>query len=1480
MQAEVSRLMAKLSAEIVPKDRKKALADLTRLASVEAYHSVFSHNFDKLLFSLKPCLGDRALRPSATTLLGQLGNSSIAIFDALVKWHFNLLAQSKQADKRAQRLSQLSDFVQAYIRARPSSPTSASPSKATDTDSASLALPTAAPCPLQDCAASILAYSWGLLEPKTLESLAAPLLALTAALTSYTPETLLSTSFFSPFIRAFVHWGSQEANDDLTLRFVSCASSLARLLRLAPSSFLETMTTMMQEFVSVPLGPVSATTGGSASGSTSVSTPKKEAAVKTPKTPNSTASSSKNVSSTAPTAEPSPDAQAVGENASAPSEALSPASSAPTGSSAASTSSPIDEVSVTPIRSTSPQEEPVITGTTLPTPNLPLAVSLLRALVDSLGSCVWSDPKLTFATIITLFATSREVHRTNHTFSYRYQWDVACTQLIASFSELNSTPRIAWEARTLSLYSFWFAEHVSTFSTMRLSKLVSLLQAHIRLLSNFSCSQAANPSNLTPFWAPELLSLRNTARNREVAALIHQIHLLIITQWSLDVDACEWIPSNIISHLKHEIQQAKHDSKSSALDQCLEALALQDIHLLTALYHRFSEQSPYTAFFSEEKSQRLSTERVKSVLNRVHQAFPLSVLMRAPRLQPFVIQLIKTLTSLSGITLIDTLAAKQGEGFSWETLFRTSYSSESKSGVLTLLQTINPGDVQSSESKIDPTCAQETVFALLQVLMDSDPQTRLEASQALLHLCNLHHTYQQAAITSNTSFIPLLEAETMKSIRDQLVVFCSLADSHHPVRLVLTQVLVVIGAGSAHELGQSRYAARFFPNWKSLLPLALDAVHPPSFAALSTSDDSSSNNLAYFGKSEFAATLSMMTAPTAEENLIDRSLSTLFDVTRTEAKLRTSWIDKLPELSNSVVFGEGKEMSSENSNAIVRTADLAAASNLENRIATFISQRLVRYSSAAKECWAMWETSIFAVLTKLKPCFPNPKELLAFLESNLIPKDGGGSHHGVHMMLAARRRLSLLEKFEKAVFAASPGSYAMSSICTHPSAQFFQNNSSVCADWFAGVRKQSMLFSKKFGTSSDVLRQAFVRLWNLISASQTTNPSVFIETAEYRTLIVSITEGLLEKKDTDSLRALHVFLSQNPVGSPQTEAFKHQTALLEMVRAALLQSDSNFESALSVYASLAPATAYLTDEFSQMRQENINQCILALGNWNTVQEESETKASGPEPKHARSLPSQYLVNILRNLTDDNEGKSQWSSQRIVQVHESLQTILKRFSDEPPRSTQSFGAFIDTALIEALFAIKANPNADVSELISALDEIETAAVPFFSSASAQSAINDLNILVEKLRVAKIASRIITGGGNTSHFVSSDLNGLSLPALTQLQTFDQLISGQTVRALFFAPSHTQEKSLESHNTSLRKRRLRTSSGTPFRHPRPMINNNMHYLSDHCDDRNITKIYEGQQTEEHLLFCFFCKVLWVERKKINRFASFGLPLTSTGY
>lgn len=1289
--ADVTRLMGLLSTENVVKEKKKILQDLTRLATLEAYQPAFSQLFDRLLLALKPLLGERLLRAQTMTCLGQIGTSSATCFEALVKWHFVLLVQSKQADKRAQRLSQLSDFVAASAKSWSSSPSSKQHQSPF----------------LHAHAPSILAYSWNLLDTKSLESLAAPLLAVTSTLAAHVPSALVHLS--SQLIRTFILWGSQEVSEDVTDRFSNCAVSLVPFLHLVTPVFLETITTMLQEFSSVPLVPVVTSKKAPATGTDVASSP-------SPAAPDSSTTSD-SVSN----------ASTMGGNVSSSAQA----------------------------------EGSTEWRAILPSPSIAVAVSIMRTLIEAIGVSIWREPKLVFSAAVTLFATAREVHRTNHTFSHRYQWDVACTQLLASLSELNTSPRIPWDARTISLYSFWFGEHVATFSTMRVSKIFTLLNAHIRFLSNYVCSQPAMPNNMTPFWATDVLALRSPGRNRELAVLVHRLHNHIISQWPLDVDTSEWIPTTIFSHLKHETGTQENATLSSAkLDQALEILALQDVHLLSSFYHRFLQSPPFASIFSESKTQRLAIESGRSALKRTLGIFsPFQLLKLSPALQSAVAQLIAVTLNLSNITLSETLSSKSDIGtFDWSHLLASALTNEAKKSSLELIRssgTKSASRSSASNSLLDATMieskkSQRLISSILDLLMDHDASIRLDAANTLLFICQLG---------TEATHTALLDSESKNAILDQLVLFESLSDSHVPLRTVLSRVLLLIGSETLQQLGRSKRAQKFFPHWASLLPLALDALHPLS---LGSAGDGS--NLSYFGKSEFASVLALVTEAGISQSLLDRSLESIFDITRSGAKLGSSWLEKLPALSKSVVTGDGSENSKSDSSSVFELA-----------FSSLVAQRLVRYSTSAKEHWAMWEACIFAVLTKLKPSFSNAKEFLAFLESNLMLKDNE-SHNGVQMMLAARSRLSFLVKLEKAISAASPGLLALPTLSSHPAAQFFKNNYSVCADWFVGVRKQAMLFSLKYGTSSDVLRHAFVRLAQFLHPSAPTN---FVETPEFQVLIVSIVEGLRETQDTDSLRALHAFVSARALAPSQASAGskRQHVVLLEVIRAALLQTSFNFETALQVYQAVPLLDS--TDEIASMVSESMNQCAVALGNWVGVNGIASEPAT-PSASGVRSISSGLFASLLKSMSYNDP--SPWSSQKLSEVQTSLNKILHHFSIEPPHNSSSFAAFVDAALYEAAIAIKVYPAADRTAMKETLEKLEILGSPFISSASASGAAYDLNLLVEKLRVARVVAHSL-GLEDKSKLSSQNLKSLSLPSLTQLITLNGLIHGQEVRCVRF-------------------------------------------------------------------------------------------------
>lgn len=1309
----MTRLLALLSGENASKDKKKALQDLTRLAALATHQSAFSQVFDKLLVALKPLLGDRTLRAQAISCLGQVGNSSASCFESLVKWQLAVLVQSKQADKRALRLSQLSDFAIASIKCWPTSPSSKHHEQPF----------------LHTHAPSILSHSWNLLDLKSLDSLASPLLAITSTLATHVPSALINMS--SQLIRAFILWGSQEVSDDVMERFSNCATSLAPLLRLATTSFLETATKMLQEFASVPLVP---------------SIPSKKGA-----------------------------SAVLGDANSA----LSTASPSPSSASDPSASTIIAGVAVSTATSTSDAEwrTPQIS------PGIASAVSLIRSLVEGIGSSVWRDSKLVFSLAVSLFATAREVHRTNHTFSHRYQWDVACTQLLASLSELNTSPRTPWDPRTLSLYSFWFAEHLVTFPAMRVSKLFTLLNAHVRFLSNYVCSQPALPSNMTPFWATEVLALRSIGRNRELAALVHRMHNLIITQWPLDSDTCDWIPSTIFSHLKHETGSEEDEAAKSNPDQSLETLALLDVHLLTALYRRFSQSPPFASYFSEAKTQRLAIEAGQTGLQRTLQVFELSKLSKlSPALQTAIMQLLGSLVVLSDISLSGTLSAKQDVNIEWERLLDSKLQPETKKSALQLIRSLTTAssDSTTETAKIDPIKAQKLVSAVLDALMEADESLRLEAANTMLSLatCNLKNL--------KSSKSALLDEESCLAVYDQLVLFGSLADSHEPVRVILTRLLVQIGRKGLHQLGRSKRAARFFPNWSGLVPLALDALHP-----LSLGSSAEGTNLSYFGKSEFASVLALVTEPGLSQSAFDQALTSILDVTRVNTKLSAPWGDKLPALTRSSAFSTRNERSAVDEPS-------AHSASFELAFSAFVTQRLVRYSTAAKEHWATWEACIFAILTKLKPSFGNAKEFLSFLESNLLIKDAE-THIGADMMATARRRLSWLDKFEKAVSAASPGLLALPTLSSHPAAQFFKNNYNVCADWFVGVRKQTLRFSLKYGTSSDVLRHAFVRLSYLVQQASQSGPTFFADTPEYYSLILSITEGLVEKGDADSLLALHSFVSARPLANPQdpANAKRLHVSLLEVIRGALLQSSSNFETALQVYRTIPAAEP--TADLTAMVNENTNRCILALGNWKEVSSVATSVDAPVESAvsfNLRSISSKSFASLLKAISDPMES---WSTQKLAEVQGSLHRILQQFSIEPPHNSQSFGAFIDAALYEAAVAVKAYPTADRGAMKKALENLEVMASPFISSASSSRAVHDLNLLVEKLQVLRVVTDSLGQIDNPS-FGAQNLKSLSLPSLTHLLTLSGLIRGQEVRFACFIDSPMLENECESHNWNL--------------------------------------------------------------------------------
>lgn len=1313
--ADVSRLMAQLSGENAVKDKKKALQDLTRLATLDSHQAAFSQVFERLLLALKPLLGDRALRAPTMGLLGQVGNSSASCFEALVKWHFGVLVQSKQSDKRALRLSQLSDFIQASIKCWAASPSSKHHQQPF----------------LHSHAPSILTYSWNLLDTsKSLDSLATPLLAITSTLATHVPSAL--TGLSPHFVRAFVSWGSQEISDDMTERFFSSAPALAPFLRLATPSFLETVTTMLQEFASLPLttSAPSSKKGSSSGGATD----------------------SAGNSST---------------NASASSHSSPPPRPATVSSESAALSAPTSDTS-------SPSTGALLSGgaavtewrtSTIPPPSIATAVSVIRSLVEAIGSSVWRDPKLVFSTVIALFGTAREVHRTNHTFSHRYQWDVTCTQLLASLAELNPSPRTPWDSRTLSLYSFWFGEHVVTFPAMRVSKLFVLLNAHIRFLTHYVCSQTAMPNNMTPFWATEVLALRSIGRNRELAVLVHRMHSLIISQWPFDVDTCEWIPTTVFSHLKHEMEEGLAAGNGANFDQALETLALLDVSLLTSLYRRMSQSPPFGSLFTEAKSQRLATECGRSALKRALEIFPLVRLPKlSPALQTAVIQLIGATLHLSTVSFAETMSQRsESVNIEWEHLLASALQLESKSAALSIFKVLCTGSangtaVTSSTTenhKIENQKMQKLVSSLLDLLMDADSSIRLETANTLLLLA------------SNSAMLALMDAESHQSIYDQLILFGSLTDSYSPVRIVLGRLLLFLRPQDVNRLGRSKRAARFFPDWNALVPLALDALHP-----LMLGSPAEGPNLSYFGKTEFSSVLALTMDSGVSQSVLDQSLTSILDVTRVGTRLSSSWIEKLPELTRSAAFGDGNEKSTNDT-------DSARSASFELAFSIFVTQRLARYATAAKEHWAMWEACIFAVLTKLKPAFANAKEFLAFLESHLMlnPTD---THNGVEMMTAARRRLSWLEKLEKAVLGASPGVLALPTLSAHPAAQFFKTNYMVCADWFVGVRKQAMRFSLKYGTSSDVLRHAFVRLSHLLQQPTQDGHGFVVDSAEYHTLILSIAEGLRYKQDADSLRSLHAFVSSRAASNTQAtvNTKRQHIALLEVIRAALLQCSSNFEAALHVYRTVPVLDS--AEELTAMVTENMNRCVVSLGNWKEVASGASNDGSSPEAPTAsfdlRSVSSALFASLLKTISDPTET---WSSQRLNEVQGSLHKILQHFSIEPPHNSQSFGAFVDTALFEAAIAIKAYPTADRSAMKRALEKLETLASPFISSASSNSAMHGLNLLVEKLQMARVVAQSLDDERDTS-FGAQNLKSLSLPSLTQLLTLNGLIRGKDVRS----------------------------------------------------------------------------------------------------
>lgn len=1346
--AEVTRLVTILGGENASKDKKKALQDLTRLAALATHQSALSQVFDKLLVVLKPLLGDRTLRAQAIACLGQVGNSSVSCFDALVKWQLAVLVQSKQADKRALRLSQLSDFAIASIKCWPTSPSSKHHE-----------MPF-----LHAHAPSILTHSWNLLDLKSLDSLASPLLAITSTLATHVPSALISLS--SHLVRAFILWGSQEVSDDVTERFSNCAALLAPLLRLATPSFLETATKMLQEFASVPLVP------------------------------------------------PMPSKKGTGAvsagDANFASSAASPSSSNPSATSDATSSATVVGGALSTAASTQDAEwrAPQIS------PGIASAVSLIRSLVEGIGSSVWRDSKLVFSLAVSLFATAREVHRTNHTFSHRYQWDVACTQLLASLSELNTSPRVPWDPRTLSLYSFWFAEHLTTFPAMRVSKLFTLLNAHIRFLSNYACSQPALPSNMTPFWATEVLALRSIGRNRELAVLVHRMHSLIIAQWPLDFDTCDWIPSTILSHLKHETGADDNDAAKSKPDQSLETLALLDVHLLTSLYKRFSQSPPFTSYFSEAKTQRLAIEAGRNGLKRTLEVFELSKLTKqSPALQAAIVQLLSSLVILGDISLCETLSSKQDTtNIEWERLLDSNLQSDTLKAALQLVRSLASAPIASTSSngstaevtKIDPTKAQKLVYAVLDALMEADPSVRLDAANTMLSISTLNSKHSTGSKRSL-----LLDEESCLAIYDQLVLFGSLADSSEPVRVILTRLLVQIGRKGLHQLGRSNRAERFFPNWSGLVPLALDALHPLSLGSFSEQG----TTLSYFGKSEFASVLALTTEAGLSQSAFDQALTSILDITRVGTKLSVPWVDNLPALTRSSAFSDGNEKSAVDEPS-------AHSASFELAFSAFVTQRLVRYSTAAKEHWATWEACIFAILTKLKPSFANAKEFLSFLESNLMLKDAD-THNGADMMIAARRRLSWLEKFEKTVSAASPGLLALPTLSSHPAAQFFKNNYHVCADWFVGVRKQTLRFSLKYGTSSDVLRHAFVRLSHLLQQATQSGPNFFPETPEYYALILSITEGLIEKADADSLLALHSFVSARPLANPQASvnAKRLHVSLLEVIRAALLQSSSNFEAALQVYRSIPAAEP--TADLTAMVTENTNRCIMALGSWKEVSSVTSPVDAPPEAAvsfNLRSISSKSFASLLKSIADP---MASWTAQRLTEVQGSQHKILQQFSLEPPHNSQSFGAFIDAALYEAAVAVKAYPTADRGAMKKALENLEVMASPFVSSASSNRSTHDLNFLVEKLQVLRVVTDSLAHVDNPS-FGAQNLKSLSLPSLTHLLTLSGLIYGQEVRLVYLIELTALKDDDESHNRARSSEAAAGHTGSPGLPVCPMIIN----------------------------------------------------------